>query len=215
MVDKPHAKLVVGLTGGIGSGKSSVTALFVELGVCVIDTDLLAREVVQPATSGLRAVVAQFGDDILDTTGNLDRAKLRQLVFSDDQQRLALEAILHPLIRKAMHDQIDQSTSAYCIVCIPLLFETSQADSVDRVLVVDVPREVQLERTLARDGSPRETIEGILAAQLDRQERLARADDVIDNSAEQSALRPQVNVLHQRYLAAAKQKDALAHRRNS
>lgn len=200
------SKLIIGLTGGIGSGKTSVTALFEALGVPVIDSDVLAREVVEPGSPGLRAVVSRFGAIVLNEQGGLERSKLREIVFADDAKRKELEALLHPRIRASTHERIDASVGPYCIVCIPLLFETGQADTVDRVLVVDVPRATQLERTLERDGSPRETIEGILAAQLDRQQRLARADDVIDNSGDLDGLRPQVNALHQRYVDLAVQR---------
>jgi len=200
-------KLLVGLTGGIGSGKSSVTALFEQLGVAVIDSDVLAREVVERGTPGLAAVVDKFSEEVLDSHGFLDRSKLRKIVFADDGKRRQLEALLHPLIRRETAKRLADAVGPYCIVCIPLLFETGQEKSVDRVLVVDTPKDLQLKRALERDGSPRATIEGILAAQLDRQERLKCADDVIDNGAKLSDLEPQVNALHQLYVELAASKD--------
>ncbi|MBS35590.1 MAG: dephospho-CoA kinase [Thiotrichales bacterium] len=195
--------LVIGLTGGIGSGKSAVADLFAEQGITVIDTDIIARQVVEPETAGLAAVVERFGRGVLAEDGQLDRARLRQQVFADEKERKALESILHPLIRTEMRRQVRSAASSYCIVCIPLLLETGQSDSVDRVLVVDTTPEQQVGRTLRRDGSPRETIEGILAAQASRQERLNRADDVIDNTGTREALKPQVAVLHREYLLLA------------
>ena len=195
--------LVIGLTGGIGSGKSAVADLFAEQGITVIDTDIIARQVVQPDSAGLAAVVERFGTGVLAKDGQLDRARLRQQVFADEKERKALESILHPLIRTEMRRQVRSAASSYCIVCIPLLLETGQADSVDRVLVVETTPAQQVGRTLRRDGSPRETIEGILAAQTSRQERLNRADDVIDNTGTREALRPQVAVLHREYLLLA------------
>lgn len=195
--------LVIGLTGGIGSGKSAVADLFAEQGITVIDTDIIARQVVRPDSAGLATVVERFGTGVLAEDGQLDRARLRQQVFADEKERKALESILHPLIRTEMRRQVRSAASSYCIVCIPLLLETGQADSVDRVLVVDTTPEQQVGRTLRRDGSPRETIEGILAAQTSRQERLNRADDVIDNTGARETLKPQVAVLHREYLLLA------------
>ena len=199
-----HPKLVVGLTGGIGSGKSSVSELFAELGATIIDTDQLARELVEPGTQGLDSVIAHFGNELLDKAGHLDRAKLRDIVFADPARRRQLENIMHPLIRTEVKQHIASADGAYCIVCIPLLLETGQEQTVDRVLVVDAPRETRIERVLQRDDSPRATIEGILAAQIGRQQRLDCADDVIDNSGNLDNLRPQVQALHNKYLKLAR-----------
>ncbi len=196
-------KLVVALTGGIGSGKTTVADMFAELGVTLIDSDVLAREVVEPGQPALEEVVSAFGSDVLDETGKLNRAALREIVFGDAEKRRTLEAILHPRIIAEMNRRIEQVEGSYCLVCIPLLFETGRQTQFDRTLVVDLPPELQIERTLKRDGSPRATIEGILAAQVARSRRLELADDVIDNSGEIRLVRREVDKLHQKYLELA------------
>ncbi len=195
--------LIVGLTGGIASGKSTVARLFEHLGVPVVDADAVAREVVEPGQPALQAIRARFGDEVFDSGGRLDRARMRRRVFADARARADLEAILHPRIREIMEQRLRDAPAPYAIAMIPLLLETEGAARVDRVLVVDLPRETQIRRAQARDGSPRETLEGILAAQLDRDSRLARADDVIENDGPPEALRPQVESLHERYSALA------------
>ncbi len=197
------ARLVIGLTGGIGAGKSTVGAQFASLGVSVIDADSVARELVEPGQPALSEVVQSFGVGVQDAGGRLDRAKLREVVFAEPGKRRALERILHPRIRREMDRRLHESHGPYCILSIPLLLETGQADRVDRVLVVDVPEEVQLARVMRRDGSSRRVVEGILCAQLARADRLARADDVIDNSAGLESLTGQVHEIHQRYLRLA------------
>ena len=194
---------MVALTGGIGSGKSTVADLFAEHGVPVLDADVLAREVVAPGQPALAEVVSAFGPEVLDDGGHLDRAELRERVFSDADQRRQLEQILHPRIRVEMNRRLERLGGSYCLVCIPLLFETGRSSDFDRVLVVDVPTEIQIERTFKRDGSQRTTIEGILAAQIDRRTRLELADDVIDNSADIETLRGDVDKLHHKYLEMA------------
>ena len=195
----------VALTGGIGSGKSTVGAEFEKLGIAVFDADVIAREVVEPGEPALAAIVAEFGPTVLDENGGLARQRLRELVFADPRKREKLEAIVHPRVRDRMRALVDTAPGPYCIVSIPLLFETHQGKRYDRVLVVDVPVETQISRTIRRDGSPRETIEGILAAQIDREERLRLADDILDNSGETTALRSQVTALHEKYLVLAAQ----------
>ena len=196
--------LRIGLTGGIGSGKSTVAGLFATRGVPVIDADAIARELVAPGQPALEAIVAAFGPEMLDEQGHLDRARLRELIFSDSQQRLQLEAILHPRIRAEMTTRIGTLNAPYVLLIIPLLFEAAQTDLVDLVLVVDAAPDVQRERVAARDALPEPQIEAILAAQLDRDHRVERADDVLDNSGDLAALEQQVDVLHRRYLALAK-----------
>jgi dephospho-CoA kinase len=193
----------IGLTGGIASGKSTVAALFSALGVPVIDTDQLAREVVMPGELALNELIAAFGPGILDTAGHLDRKALRRRVFAHPAERMQLEAILHPAIRARLAAQLAALTSPYAVIAMPLLAETHQQASFDRVLVVDCPESLQMERLLARDGETKEGAKAILAAQATRHERLQLAHDVIENSTSQTALGPQVEALHHRYLALA------------
>ena len=196
--------LRIALTGGIASGKSAVAAEFARAGVPVIDTDALAREVVAPGQPALAAVIAEFGPGILDGTGHLDRRQLRSIVFADPARRRALEAILHPAIRALQQARVAQVSGPYVVVAIPLLVEggVPRAD-IDRVLVVDCPRELQCSRLLARDGETPAGAEAILAAQASREARLAVADDVLDNAGPLAALAPAVAALHARYLALA------------
>lgn len=193
--------LRIGLTGGIASGKSVVADLFSAHGVPVIDTDLVARDVVQPGEPGLQAVIDEFGSAFIKADGTLDRALLRKTVFSDPRARARLESILHPLIRAATLAQADNAGGPYQIIAVPLLAETNFADFVDRVLVVDCPVELQRERLLARDGESQATIAKILDAQATREQRLAIADDVIVNDGSLAETARAVAELHQRYLA--------------
>ncbi|MEI8299450.1 MAG: dephospho-CoA kinase [Pseudomonadota bacterium] len=195
--------LRIGLTGGIASGKSAVAAAFGELGAPVIDTDLLAREVVEPGQSALAAVVAAFGPSVLGADGRLDRRGLRTLVFADPERRRTLEAILHPAIRELTQARIEATNAPYVIIAIPLLAEGGRQGRVDRVLVVDCPLELQRQRLLARDGETAAGADAILAAQASRAQRLAIADEVIDNTGTLEALGPAVAALHRRYLSLA------------
>src|SRR5688572_15183318 len=170
-------RLVVGLTGGIASGKSLVGAMFVKLGAALIDTDVVAREVVAPGEPGLAAVTAAFGPSVLLASGELNRPALRTLVFEDEAKRLTLEAILHPLIRARTRAQLKELTTPYALVVVPLLVETSFKDFVDRTLVVDCPEATQLERLMRRDGIPRAEALAMLRAQADRAARLKAAHD--------------------------------------
>lgn len=197
--------LVVGLTGGVGSGKSTVARLFAELGVPVIDTDLLARELVEPGEPAFEEVVVAFGPEIVAEDGRLDRRRLRDMVFRNPQKRLQLEAILHPRIREAVRERIQALEAPYCLVAIPLLVETGQRDLVDRVLVIDAAPEVQLSRAATRDGVPEEQVRAIMASQASRAERLAAADDVIVNDGGVEQLRTCVTDLHARYTALAQE----------
>jgi len=195
--------LKIGLTGGVASGKSAVADMFQALGAPLIDTDVLAREVVEPGEPGLTAIRDAFGPDVLTEDGRLDRRKLRSIVFSDDGKRRRLEAILHPLIRERLLAKLDGLDAPYVVIAVPLLVETDFVELVDRVLVVDAPVDVQLDRLMARDGSTRAEAQAIIDAQVDRATRLARADDVIDNSGDLAATRAQVETLHRRYLQLA------------
>lgn len=197
--------LIIGLTGGIGSGKSTVCAIFRELGVPVVDADVVARQVVEPGQPALGQVRAAFGDEIIGAEGRLDRARLGKLVFDDPARRKRLEAILHPAIRQAMLDQAKQLQAPYCIFAIPLLIEVGQTDMVDRVLVVDAADALRRQRLKQRDAMDDARIDTIFAAQLDREARLARADDIIRNEADRDQLRTQVMDLHNRYSELARQ----------
>lgn len=195
--------LRIGLTGGIGSGKSTVANLFAARGVPVIDADAIARELVEPGQPTLADIVAAFGTDMLDAQGRLDRARLRARVLDDPSQRKRLEAILHPRIHAVMAERAAAQTAPYVLLVIPLLFEANQRDLVDRVLVVDVPVETQRARVSARDHLPTAQIDALLAAQWGREQRLAHADDVIDNGGDAAILETQVDDLHRRYLQQA------------
>jgi dephospho-CoA kinase len=194
----------VALTGGIASGKSTVADLFAELGVPVIDTDLIAREVVEPGRLALAAVVEAFGHEVLAADGSLDRRRLRERVFADPADRRRLEAILHPAIRAEMERQSQAAAGAYQLLVIPLLAEGGRRDHVDRVLLVDAPESTQIERLIRRDGGTREQAEAALRAQASRAQRRAIADDVLENTGEPATLRPQVAALHARYLELAR-----------
>jgi dephospho-CoA kinase len=199
-------RFVVGLTGGIASGKSLVAAMFTKLGAGLVDTDVVAREVVARGEPGHEAVTAAFGSGALLASGEINRAALRSLVFADDEKRRALEAILHPLIRARTRAKLAAQHSPYAVVAVPLLVETSFSELVDRVLVVDCPESMQLERLMRRDGIPRDEALAMLRAQADRATRLKAAHDVIDNSGTPDATRRQVEQLHHVYLGLARQR---------
>jgi len=195
--------LVIGLTGGIGSGKSTVGKLFAELGIELVDADQLAREVVAPHSPALKEIAGHFGEGLLLADGNLDRAALRKTVFADPAQRRWLEQLLHPLIGELLTTRLNACRSPYCILESPLLLETSQHELVDRVLVVDVSEATQLQRALLRDGSDEATIKGIIAAQMPRSERLAKADEILDNEGSPAQLLPRIKELHDKFLTLA------------
>jgi dephospho-CoA kinase len=194
----------VGLTGGIGSGKSTVADLFAELGVPVVDTDAIARQLTAPGGTALEAIRDAFGATVMQDDGTLDRAALRRRVFADAAERRRLEAILHPCIRQVVEQTLAELTAPYVLIVIPLLVETGgYRDILNRVLVVDCPETVQIARVMSRNGFARQEVEAILAAQAGRAARLAAADDVIVNTASVERLRAEVAGLHQRYLARA------------
>ncbi len=195
--------LVIGITGGIGSGKTAVSDRFAARGITVVDADLASRVVVEPGRPALAAIAEHFGSDVITPDGALDRAALRQRVFADSAERRWLEALLHPLIGEEIRAGLARSTSAYAILVSPLLFESGQVEMVDRVLVVDVPESLQVTRTAARDGNSEDQVRAIMAAQADRATRLARADDVIANDGSLDDLDRQVEALHQHYLELA------------
>lgn len=198
------SQLVVGLTGGIGSGKSAVCREFECHAVPIVDADIVAREVVAPGSSGLAEVVAAFGAEIL-SSGNIDRGKLRQIVFTDDTKRAALESILHPKIRERIENQLAALDAPYSILCVPLLIEKGGYQNVDRILLVDCPTEIQINRVMERDNLTREQVDAIMRSQATRDERLRAADDVIENSDRIEALRGRVQELHAQYMAIAQQ----------
>ena len=197
---------VVAITGGIGSGKTTVANQFAALGVEVVDADLIAREVVEPGTPALTAIASHFGPGILDEQGRLDRRALREWIFSDPAAKSWLNALLHPIIRSEMLRQCAAANSPYCLLVVPLLVENRLTELADRVLVIDVDEATQIERTCRRDGVNREQAQAILASQASRSERLAMADDVLDNqSGTTETIRARILALHETYLAFASQ----------
>lgn len=199
-MDRP---LRIGLTGGIASGKSTVADLFAERGVTVIDTDVIARDMVEPGQPALQEIYETFGDAVMSADGELDRAAMRQLVFADDEARHQLEAIVHPRIQAATMRQVATATGDYIIVVVPLLAKSSLRHELDRILVVDCDEQTQLERLLARDAETEEQARRILAAQSSRAERLAIADDVIENNSTLQDLTAQVSAFGDRYTELA------------
>ncbi len=193
---------IAGLTGGIGSGKSTVARLFGELGVHWVDADDVAREVVEPGTPALARIAEHFGEKILTSEGTLDRAQLRGIVFEEPEERVWLESLLHPIIRDELIRQLNPENYQlpYVLLVSPLLLETDQHELVDRIIVIDVPEETQIQRTMARDTNSREQVERIIAAQISREDRLARADEVIDNDRPLDDVTRQVRELHERLL---------------
>jgi dephospho-CoA kinase len=197
----------VGLTGGIGCGKSKATDMFAALGAGIVDTDEISRELTAAGGRAVAALESEFGTQYITADGALDRARMRALVFSDAHAKRRLEAILHPLIRAESRARIARATAPYTIVVVPLLLETgAYADLVDRVLVVDCDEEQQVARTMARSRLSESEVRAIMAAQLPRRDRLARADDVLRNDGDINALQLQVESLHQHYLAEARSK---------
>ncbi|OQR31031.1 dephospho-CoA kinase [Pseudomonas sp. Bc-h] len=191
---------ILGLTGGIGSGKSAAAQCFVDLGIHLVDADNAARWVVEPGRPALAKIAEHFGADVLQADGTLDRAALRELIFKDPQQRVWLEGLLHPLIREEIRQYLARAESPYAILVSPLLLETSQHQMVQRVLVIDVPEAVQIERTVLRDKTNEAQVRAILEAQASREERLSRSDDVIVNDRDPAWLKSEVERLHHFYL---------------
>lgn len=191
--------LKIGLTGGIGCGKSTVCDLFAELGVPIIDADLIARQLVIPGSKTLGILVEQFGDNILQLDGNLNRSQLRALVFADPKQKNRLDQIMHPLIYAEIDKQIQSVKANYCILAIPLLIETQQMAKVDRIAVVDCPVELQLARVMHRDHLSQQQVLAIINSQLAREKRQMFADDIISNTGTTAQLAEQVKRLHNSY----------------
>ena len=195
------SSLIIGLTGGIGSGKSTVAEAFRQLGIETVDADQASRAVVEPGMPALAAISAQFGSQIIQADGSLDRAALRQIIFTDPAQKLWLESLLHPLIRDWIIEQLKAATSPYVILESPLLFETDQHQLVHKTVLVDLPEALQIERACARDGNQADQIQRIIDAQMPREEKLSRADIVLDNSAPLDTLAARVTAVHQTLLS--------------
>lgn len=194
------ANWVLGLTGGIGSGKSAVSAMFEELGIQVVDADIVAREVVEPGSVGLTKITAHFGDEILTNNGTLDRAKLRAIIFADESQKQWLNNLLHPLIRESMLSQLKQATSNYVILVAPLLFENGLEKYCNHTLLIDVPVDVQITRTTARDNVSVELAKQIIASQMSRADKQQKAGDILDNNRPLEEVKTDVQKLHEKYL---------------
>ncbi len=203
MTRAPDKFLRIGLTGGIASGKSLVAACFAELGIPVIDTDQVARDVTEPGQPALREISDRFGNDVIGPDGRLDRRRLRGMIFAAESNRADLESILHPRIRRETLARAELAGGPYQVFVVPLLLESGFGRLVDRVLVVDCPVHAQRTRLIERDAEDPDQVDRILAAQVSRDERLAAADDVIDNSGTIEATREQVATLHDRYLSMA------------
>ena len=200
----PSNTFIIGLTGGIGSGKSAAAARFAEAhGIHVVDADIKSRVVVEPGRPALHQSVDRFGDVVLLEDGSLNRAALRERVFKEPDERRWLEQLLHPLIREEIVTDLASAQSAYALLVSPLLVESGQYQMTQRVLVVDVPEDIQIARTTLRDDVPEQQVRAILQAQAKREERLRHAHDVISNDKDLSALHAQVDALHQQYLALA------------
>ena len=195
--------LRIGLTGGIASGKSTVAEHFRELGAAIVDTDVIAREIVRPGSPALQHIRRQFGDAVVAADGSLDRAAMRAVVFADSDKRQALEAILHPRIRDETLRQAASARGPYQLIVVPLLADSPLKDSMDRILVVDCDPEIQLKRLLQRDVETEQQARRIIAAQVSREQRLAIADDVIDNNGSLDSTLEQVDALHRDFLQQA------------
>lgn len=197
------SQFVVGVTGGIGSGKTTVTDAFKALGIDIVDADVIAREVVEPGSDALAKIHQHFGDSVLHDDGQLNRGWLRETVFSDPQAKTWLNQLLHPRIRAAIEAKLQQAQSAYAILSAPLLLENDLTYLTDRVLVVDVQEATQLERTMARDNNSRAQVEAIMQAQWPRQQRCQAADDIVNNDGTLEDVYDQVQSLHRTYLDLA------------
>lgn len=197
--------LVIGLTGGIGSGKSAASQCFEDLGITVVDADVIAREVVALGSEALGTIAAHFGGDILQADGTLNRPMLRQKIFSDPAQKQWLEQLLHPLIGEETMRQLSVATGPYVIYTSPLLLESGQEAFCAELVVVDISEDLQLSRTMQRDSNDKEQVQRIIASQIDRPSRLAKADHIIDNSGDISALDDQVRSFHRKFLLRTEQ----------
>ena len=194
--------MIVGLTGGIGSGKTAVSDFFQDLGITIVDADLASRVVVEKGQEELNKIANHFGKEILTSNGELDRAKLRDIIFNSEEEKLWLESLLHPAIASQIQKELDSSKSPYTVLVSPLLLETDQKNFCSKVLVVDVPVEIQIQRTSKRDNVSEEQIESIIASQIDRDSRLEQADEVILNDGSIQDLERKVKELHKKFLSS-------------
>jgi dephospho-CoA kinase len=196
---------IVGLTGGIGSGKSAAAECFRKLGIVIVDADAVAHELTGPGGAAVTAIATEFGQAVITPEGALDRAAMRKLAFAEPEARVRLEQILHPRIRRICDERCVAATSPYALLVVPLLVESgAYRQRCQRLVVVDCPEETQIARVMARNGMSRAEVERIMAAQATRSQRLAAADDVIDNSGAPAALPPQISLLHANYLELAR-----------
>lgn len=193
--------MIIGLTGGIGSGKTAVSETFEDLGITVVDADLASRVVVEKGKPCLEKIAEHFGEDILNENSELDRAKLREIIFNSAKEKNWLESLLHPAIAGQIQDELKASTSAYTILVSPLLLETNQKEFCSKVLIVDVPVEVQVDRTLKRDGVSEEQVQSIIKSQISREARLELADEIIMNDGNLEDLKLAVKDLHKRFIS--------------
>ena len=192
--------LKIGLTGGIGCGKSTIAELFAQYNIPIIDADIIAHQLVEPKQPALALLEQTFGQTITNTDGSLNRSQLRDIIFSDSVKKIQLESILHPLIFQKIQSECDKQTAPYCVLCIPLLIETDMTSFVDQTLVVDCPVKTQIARVKQRDQLSTERILSIISRQFSREKRLSYADDIIDNSGSTAQLLDQVKRLHNQYL---------------
>lgn len=200
---KKTAPWVLGLTGGIGCGKTAVSNLFESFDIAVVDADIVARQVVEPKTQGLTAIVKHFGSDILLSDGTLNRGELRERIFTSPSDKEWLNALLHPLIRKKLLNDINNAKSAYVILVAPLLFENKLDQYCNRTLLIDVPTHVQIQRTIKRDGVSKTQVKAIIASQMSREDKQQKADDILDNNRELKLVERDLLFLHQTYLQLA------------
>ena len=200
-VDATQRAVVIGITGGIGSGKTAATDRFANLGVDIVDADLMSREVVKPGSPALTAIAKRFGADrILLADGSLNRRELRHIIFNDAEQKAWLEALLHPLIREEIVRRLQLCRPPYCLLSSPLLLETDQQKMCDRILLIDAPEQLQLERTQLRDNTSQDAVKTIMASQLTRDQRRSMANDIILNDADLPSLHAAVDKQHNLYL---------------
>ena len=199
-----NRRLILGLTGGIGTGKSSVAAEFKNLGICIVNADEGSRAVVEPGKPALSKIASQFGDQIILSDGSLDRAALREIIFKNTSKKQWLEELLHPIIRDWIVEHLNDSDSPYVILESPLLLETDQHELVDFTLLIDLPVELQLERAGARDANNSKQIQRIIDSQMSREQKISKADWIFDNSGEKAMISLRVNQLHEKFLVLAK-----------
>jgi len=198
-----NKRLIVGLTGGIGTGKSTVAAEFRNLGVCIVNADEGSRAVVEPGKPALSRIASQFGDQIILSDGSLDRAALREIIFTNASKKQWLEELLHPIIHDWIVERLNDSDSSYVILESPLLLETGQHELVDTTLLIDLPMELQLERAGARDANNSKQIQRIIDSQMSREQKISKADWIFDNSGEKAMISLRVNQLHEKFLTLA------------